>query len=256
MAFLAHEIDGQLVCLGFLHWGYQQLKKKLEDVQENSDEFRTLTEQKDVALKDRYFQQRCASGCMGWPWKWVQYNKKRVYSYSILFQNARVKLSRSTVTGVQESWGSKDSTPDRSTHINWDFLKACNTPFLCGDLQWLKEHISQMLVVFIFGCLIPASIRIIQKFHHQLFAAILAISALRVVLDLYTKTMTGGLEKATGVGEALLEWPVEDGCIKDYQRSIGFWAQIHHCGSAIRWHLRNSEGDFESDHFRFRSSEK
>ena len=45
-------IDGQLVCLGFLPWGYQQLKKKLEDVQEDSDEFRTLTEQKDVALKD------------------------------------------------------------------------------------------------------------------------------------------------------------------------------------------------------------
>jgi len=97
---------------------YQQLKKKLEDVQEDSDEFRTLSEQKDVAL---------------------------------------------------------------------------------------KEHISQMLVVFIFGCLIPASIRIIQKFNHQMYAAILAFLALRVVLDLYTKTMTGGLDKATGVGEALLE---------------------------------------------------
>ena len=157
MAFWAHEtprcfhrcitcvgpkapIDGQLVCLGFLPWGYQQLKKKLEDVQEDSDEFRTLSEQKDVALKDRHFQQRCASGCKGWTLKMgaVQ-QKKRVYSgysYSILFQNARVKLqSRSTVTGVQESWGSKDSTPDRSTYINWDLLKACNTPFLCGDLQ-------------------------------------------------------------------------------------------------------------------------
>jgi len=62
-----------------------------------------------------------------------------------------------------------------------------------------------MLVVFIFGCLIPASIRIIQKFNHQMYAAILAFLALRVVLDLYTKTMTGGLDKATGVGEALLE---------------------------------------------------
>ena len=61
-----------------------------------------------------------------------------------------------------------------------------------------------MLVVFIFGCLIPASIRVIQKFHHQLFAAILAIATLRVVLGLYIKTMTRALDKATGAGEALI----------------------------------------------------
>lgn len=109
-----------------------------------------------------------------------------------------------------------------------------------------------MLVVFIFGCLIPASIRIIQKFNHQMYAAILAFLALRVVLDLYTKMMTGGLDKATGVGEALLEWPVEDGCIQDYQRSIGFWAQIHHCADSMGPQLgdiyETAFRDFESDH--------
>ncbi len=85
LCFTKTPIDGQLVCLG-LHWGYYQLKKKLQDVQENSDEFRTLTEQKDVALKDRHFQHLSTKTCF-----WMHgpgpenggSTKTCLYSYSV-----------------------------------------------------------------------------------------------------------------------------------------------------------------------------
>ena len=60
-----------------------------------------------------------------------------------------------------------------------------------------------MLVVFIFGCLIPATIRVIQQFKYQLIAAVLAIFCLRMALGAYVATMTKGLQANS---EALLEW--------------------------------------------------
>ena len=60
-----------------------------------------------------------------------------------------------------------------------------------------------MLVVFIFGCLIPATIRVIQQFKYQLIAAVLAIFGLRMALGAYVATMTKGLQANS---EALLEW--------------------------------------------------
>lgn len=51
-----------------------------------------------------------------------------------------------------------------------------------------------MLVVFVMGCLIPAAIRIIQKFDHQVVAAVLIIAGLRLVLGRYAAFMTRNLK--------------------------------------------------------------
>lgn len=64
-----------------------------------------------------------------------------------------------------------------------------------------------MLVVFIFGCLIPAAIRVIQKFDNQFIAAIVAIVGLRLVLGAYVATMTRGIgaKQQGSLGETLLD---------------------------------------------------
>ena len=66
----------------------------------------------------------------------------------------------------------------------------------------VEEHITQMLVVFIFGCLIPATIRVVQQFQHLLMAAVVAIFGLRLALGAYVAIMTKGLQPNS---EALLE---------------------------------------------------
>ena len=85
----------------------------------------------------------------------------------------------------------------------WMIQKTPQLKINCARLMsGFQEHITQMLVVFIFGCLIPATIRVIQQFKHQLIAAVLAILGLRLALGAYVVTMTKGLERAS---EALLE---------------------------------------------------
>lgn len=59
-----------------------------------------------------------------------------------------------------------------------------------------------MLAVYIYGCLIPAAIRIVQNFSHQLLATLVAIFVLRLVLVNYVKIMSA---RTKGPASPLLE---------------------------------------------------